>query len=196
MSRDKGRAEKAALPTPIKAANRYASMPRNRDHLAETARKSPLCSLRRSAFCSKVCAPRALPAPVTKESVMRQVRVLAAAISFGIALFALAPLAHAGSACLLEGQVMGQPVNECTQTDQPVPEEVQQQQCNGSVPGLAEMGGQVTARRVESCPAGANGVCESPMGTQARIHYYKRSPEQIAAIKQACEMQRGRWVAR
>ncbi|ALN62194.1 hypothetical protein GLA29479_1310 [Lysobacter antibioticus] len=109
-------------------------------------------------------------------------------------LLAASPFVHAKNACMIEGQVLGQIINECTETDPPASEDAPKPQCNSSLPGLAEIGGQVSARPVEACPSGAVAICDSPMNAKARIYYYKRNAAQIAAIKQACEMQRGQWV--
>jgi len=108
---------------------------------------------------------------------------------------ALPSLAQAKSACHIQGQVGGMVINECTQTDQDLPDDQLKQQCNGKVPGLAEVGGHADARVVAACPGGASGVCEGPMGAPARIYYYKRSAEELAAVRSACEAQRGKWVA-
>lgn len=110
-------------------------------------------------------------------------------------LLAAAPLAHAGPACHIEGQVGGQVINDCTESAQPVPEAQLKEQCNGKMPGLEQFGGEAHAKIVAACPSGANGVCDSPMGAKAKIHYYKRSAEQLATIKYSCEMQRGKWIA-
>ncbi|UJB18977.1 MULTISPECIES: hypothetical protein [Lysobacter] len=115
-------------------------------------------------------------------------------LPFAMALFAAAPLAQAASACHVEGQVAGMVINECTQSLQPISDEQLKQQCNGKVPGLEELGGQANARLVPACPSGAKGVCESPMGAQAKIHYYKRSAEELANLQRACQMQRGKWT--
>lgn len=108
-------------------------------------------------------------------------------------LLAASPFVHAKSACMIEGQVLGQMINECTETDLPASDAAGKPQCNSSLPGLAEVGGQVSARPVAACPSGAVGVCDSPMNVKARIYYYKRNARQIAGLKQACEMQRGQW---
>lgn len=102
---------------------------------------------------------------------------------------------QATSACHIRGQVAGIVIDECTQIDEDAAAEPLKQQCNGKVPGLEQLGGRADARALAACPGGAAGVCENPGGAQARIHYYGRSPEQLAAVRQACEMQRGRWVA-
>lgn len=107
---------------------------------------------------------------------------------------AVPSLAQAKSACHIQGQVGGTVIDECTETDQNLPDDQLKQQCNGKVPGLEEVGGHADARVVAACPSGADGVCESPMGAQARIYYYKRSPEALAAVQRACETQRGKWV--
>ncbi|MBN7138599.1 hypothetical protein A7A76_05650 [Lysobacter enzymogenes] len=116
-------------------------------------------------------------------------------LSFAVLLIAAAPpLAQAKSACLIQGQVGGMVINECTETDQNLPDDQLKQQCNGKVPGLEEVGGHADARIVAACPGGADGVCEAPMGAQARIYYYKRAPEALATVQSACEAQRGKWV--
>ena len=63
------------------------------------------------------------------------------------------------------------------------------------MPGLAEFGGHADARLVAACPSGTSGVCEGPMGAPARIYYYKRSAEALTMVRNACEAQRGKWVA-
>lgn len=110
-----------------------------------------------------------------------------------VLLLATAPLAHAASACHIQGQVAGMVINECTQATQPVPDDQLKAQCNGKVPGLDELGGQATAKLVAACPSGASGVCNSPMGAKAKIYYYKRNAQELATLRQACEMQRGQW---
>lgn len=112
-----------------------------------------------------------------------------------LAIAALPALAQAKSACHIQGQVGGMVINECTETDQNVPDDQLKQQCNGKVPGLAEVGGHADARVVAACPGGASGVCEGPMGAPARIYYYKRSAEELTMVRNACQAQRGKWVA-
>ncbi|ALN60620.1 hypothetical protein GLE_5279 [Lysobacter enzymogenes] len=111
-----------------------------------------------------------------------------------LAIASLPTLAQAKSACHIQGQVGGMVINECTETDQNVAADQLKQQCNGGVPGLAEVGGQADARVVAACPTGAGGVCENPRGTQARIYYYKRSAQELATVQQACQMQGGQWI--
>ncbi|SDZ31951.1 hypothetical protein SAMN04487939_1412 [Lysobacter sp. yr284] len=111
-----------------------------------------------------------------------------------LAIAALPPLAQARSACHIQGQIGGMVIDECTQTGRDADDEALKQQCNGKVPGLAEVGGQADARVVAACPDGAGGVCENPKGAQARIYYYKRSAQELATVQQACQMQGGKWV--
>lgn len=111
------------------------------------------------------------------------------------ALLAAAPLVHAKSACMMQGEVLGQPVNDCTETDDANAAKEIKTHCNGQAPGLQEIGGRVQMKQLASCPSGAQGACVSPMGIPSRVHYYQRTPEQLAAIKQACEGQRGTWSA-
>lgn len=116
-------------------------------------------------------------------------------LSFVLLLAAAVPaLAQAKSACHVQGQVGGMVIDECTETDQNLPDDQLKQQCNGKVPGLEEVGGRADARVVAACPSGADGVCESPMGSPARIYYYQRPAEQLATVQRACEAQRGKWV--
>ncbi|MGO1070765.1 hypothetical protein [Lysobacter sp. CA199] len=111
-----------------------------------------------------------------------------------VLLFAAVPPVNAGVACHIEGQVGGQIINECTESALPIPEAQMKEQCNGQIPGLEQLGGEANATLVAACPAGANGVCDSPMGAQAKIYYYKRNAEQLATIQRSCEMQRGKWT--
>lgn len=108
--------------------------------------------------------------------------------------FAAAPMAHAASACHIQGQIGGHLIDECTQSSQPIADAQMQAQCNGKVPGLEAVGGQATAKAVAACPGGAQGVCDSPMGAQAKIHYYQRDAAQLEVIQRSCESQRGRWI--
>lgn len=119
-------------------------------------------------------------------------RLLSASLALTLA-FATSMAAQA-AACHVEGQVAGMVINECTESKQPIPEEQLKEQCNGKVPGLEELGGQANAKLVAACPSGANGVCDSPMGTQAKIYYYKRNPQELATVQRSCEMQRGTWT--
>lgn len=119
-------------------------------------------------------------------------RRLTAPLAFAALLLAC-PLAYAKSACMMQGQIMGQVINECTQTEMNLSEGQQKVQCSGQAPGLEGMGGQVDMRLVASCPSGAGGMCDSPRGAPAQIFYYQRTPDQLAALQAACESQRGHW---
>lgn len=103
------------------------------------------------------------------------------------------PLAYAKNACMMQGQILGQVINECTETEMNLSDSQQKLQCSGQAPGLEGTGGQVNMTLVASCPGGAGGTCDSPRGAPARIYYYQRSDDQLAALQSACEAQGGRW---
>ncbi|MBW8807300.1 MAG: hypothetical protein JF591_00400 [Lysobacter sp.] len=56
------------------------------------------------------------------------------------ALLLACPLAYAGSACMMQGQIMGQVINECTQTEMNLSEGQQKVQCSGQAPGESQRG--------------------------------------------------------
>lgn len=115
-------------------------------------------------------------------------------VSSLIVSFAAAPLAHAAGACHIQGHIGDHVINECTQPTQTALEGQMQAQCNGKIPGLEDVGGQADAKPVASCPSDASGVCDLPMGAQAKIYYYQRDAAQLAVIQRTCESQRGRWI--
>lgn len=115
---------------------------------------------------------------------------------FVAAVLLASPIAYAKNACMMQGQIMGQVINECTETELNLSDSQQKLQCSGQAPGLEGTGGQVNMTLVAACPSGAGGVCDSPRGAPARIYYYQRTADQLAALQGACEGQRGSWSKR
>ncbi|MBO9710081.1 MAG: hypothetical protein J7521_17910 [Caulobacter sp.] len=100
-----------------------------------------------------------------------------------------ASTAHADMACLIEGQVYGETVKDCSQTSLPVPAAEYGAQCkdNGAGP--------LKATVLKACPAKAQAACVNPFGQKVTTFYYSRSPQSLADTKASCAAQKGKWVA-
>lgn len=101
-----------------------------------------------------------------------------------------APAPQSGNACLIEGTVMSEIVKDCSQTDLPIPAAAYAAQCREN---SSEM---LKATPMRACPTQAQASCVNPFGQKVTTFYYARSPEQLAATKQSCLAQRGKWVAK
>lgn len=96
--------------------------------------------------------------------------------------------AQQSNACLIEGTVMSEIVKDCSQTSLPVPAAAYAAQCREN---SSEM---LKATPMKACPAQAQASCVNPFGQKVTTFYYARSAQQLAATKQSCIAQRGRWV--
>lgn len=94
------------------------------------------------------------------------------------------------NACLIEGTVMSEIVKDCSQTDLPIPAAAYAAQCREN---SSEM---LKATPMKACPAQAQASCVNPFGQKVTTFYYARSAEQLAATRQSCLAQRGKWVAK
>ncbi|WP_447726935.1 hypothetical protein [Sphingomonas koreensis] len=110
--------------------------------------------------------------------------------SAAIATYAAPEAPQAGNACLIEGTIMSEFVKDCSQTSLPVPAAAYAAQCREN-----ESAG-LKATPMKACPAQAQASCVNPFGQKMTTFYYARSPQQLAATKQSCIAQRGRWVER
>lgn len=92
------------------------------------------------------------------------------------------------NACLIEGTMMSEVIKDCSQTSLPIPAAAYAEQCR------TNEGGELKATPMKTCPAKAQASCINPYGQKVTTFYYARSPQQLAATKQSCIAQRGRWV--
>ncbi|MCX8474825.1 MAG: hypothetical protein MT490_03415 [Sphingomonas sp.] len=100
------------------------------------------------------------------------------------------PVPQSSNACLLEGEIMSEFVKDCSQTSMPISAAAYAAQCREN-----ESAG-LKATPMKTCPAQAQASCINPFGQQITTFYYARSPQQLAATKQSCVAQRGKWVER
>jgi hypothetical protein len=96
--------------------------------------------------------------------------------------------AWADNACLVEGQVYGEAVKDCTQTSLPIPAADYAAQCKENDSGPLK------ATVLKTCPAKAQAACVGLFGQPATAYYYSRSPQSLADTKKSCIAQRGKWV--
>lgn len=119
------------------------------------------------------------------------VKMIAVAAAFLVASSGAAAASGAqqsSNACLLEGTIMSEFVKDCSQTSMPVPAAAYAAQCREN----ASAG--LKATPMKMCPAQAQASCVNPFGQKMTTFYYARSAQQLAATKQSCIAQRGRWV--
>jgi hypothetical protein len=96
--------------------------------------------------------------------------------------------AQADTACLIEGQVYGEAVKDCSQTSLPVPAAEYAAQCKSNGEGPLK------ATVLKACPAKAQAACVNPFGQKVTTFYYSRSPQSLADTKTSCAAQKGKWV--
>ncbi len=103
-------------------------------------------------------------------------------------LFSAAGAAHADNACLIEGQVYGETIKDCSQTSLPIPAGDYAEQCNSNT------NGPLKATVLKACPAKAQAACVGPFGQKVTTYYYSRGPQSLADTKKSCVAQQGKWV--
>lgn len=104
------------------------------------------------------------------------------------ALFPVAGAAWADNACLIEGQVYGETIKDCSQTSLPIPAGDYAEQCNSNA------NGPLKATVLKACPAKAQAACVGPFGQKVTTYYYSRGPQALADTKKSCIAQQGKWV--
>lgn len=119
---------------------------------------------------------------------MKMIAVAAALVVASAGGAAASGAPQSSNACLIEGTVMSEAVKDCSQTSLPVPAAAYAAQCREN---SSEM---LKATPMKACPAQAQASCVNPYGQTVTTFYYARSPQQLAATKQSCIAQRGRWV--
>lgn len=110
-------------------------------------------------------------------------------IAFAAAvLLSAAGAARADVACLIEGQVYGEAVKDCSQTSLPIPADQYAEQCKSNADGPLK------ATVLKACPAQAQAACVGAYGQKFTAYYYARSPQSLADTKKSCIAQQGKWV--
>ena len=119
---------------------------------------------------------------------------LKAAFCLSILAFALSGTAAAQNACLVESNLMGEKIKDCTETSLPVSVAEFKSQCLQNAEALKSMGGTATATVLPACPAKAQASCEGLLGRKVSAYYYARSAQSLADAKKGCLAQRGKWT--
>jgi hypothetical protein len=113
--------------------------------------------------------------------------VKAGAVGFFF-LMASGGVAHAQNACLIEGQIMSEPIKDCSETSLKIPAADYAEQCSSN------SNGPLKATVLKACPPRAQAKCVGPYSQAVTTYYYSRSPKSLADTKSSCLAQRGKWV--